>query len=167
MFELLHDFQIYKTKIAIPDYLLEGVYELKKIDDGTPKTNNGGWHSKTFTPYKDNYNGRYKWTKTFIDDITAVVNTKWNDVKFNRAWFNLSPSGSTNKWHDHGSHPVVGVLYIEVPDNSGEIEFRKDKDYFSYLPTKGDFLIFPGPLEHAVKAGTNTTDRLSLAINFS
>jgi hypothetical protein len=166
MFEPLEKFEIFKTKIDIPDYLIEKMYELKKLDKGTPKTNRGGWHSKTFTPYKNYYNGRYTWTKEFLEHILKIVNSKWTGTRLNRAWFNLSPSGSTNRWHNHGTHPIVGVIYIKVPNDSGTIEFKNNDEIFSYLPNEGDFLVFPGSLEHQVLAGKNTEDRISLAINF-
>lgn len=166
MFEPLGKFDIFRIQISIPNYMVERIYEVKKFDQGTPKTNQNGWHSKTFTPYKDYYNGRYKWTKEFLEQITNLVNNQWPGTKFNRAWFNLSYQGGTNRWHDHGSHPWVSVLYIQVPENSSEIEFEKDKELFSYMPSEGDFLVFPGKLNHRVKEHGSTVDRISMAINF-
>ncbi len=166
MFEQIHKFEIFKTKIDIPKNMIEKIYELKALDLGTSKTNKGGWHSKTFTPYKDYYNGRYKWTMGFIEDSMAKVNVKWPDVKFNRAWFNLSHFGGTNRWHDHGLHPIVSVTYIQVPENSSNIEFEKDNEIFSYSPSVGDFLVFPGNLKHQVISHNSDIDRISFAINF-
>lgn len=166
MFEPLGKFEIYRQIIEIPDYMIDKIYDLKKEDLGMPKTNQGGWHSKTFTPYKDYYNGRYKWTKEFLETAINMVQAQWPQSQFSRAWFNLNPSGSTNKWHDHGEHTRVAVIYVSVPDHSGSIEFRKDQEIVSYEPRLGDFLVFPGKLEHRVVAGANTEDRISMAINF-
>lgn len=166
MFESLEKFNIYKTRVDIPSYTLEKVYELKQYDNGAPKTNIGGWHSKTFTPYKDYYNGRYKWTKEFIEYLLEIVNSKWPNTKFNRAWFNMSFEGGTNRWHDHGQHPIVGVVYLQTPNGSSSIEFEENGQIFSYLPTVGDFLVFPGKLQHRVLAHNSSVDRISLAINF-
>ena len=167
MFESLNKFEIYRTKIPIPDYMIEKIYQVKEQDLGTPKTNIGGWHSKTFTPYKDYYNGRYKWTQEFIEHVLTIVNTKWPDTQFNRAWFNMSFLGGTNKWHDHGIHPIVGVFYIQVPDGSSSIEFEENGEFFSYLPAEGDFLVFPGKLQHRVLSHESSIDRISMAINFN
>jgi hypothetical protein len=150
MFELLEKFEIYKTHVPVPEYMITEIYKVKEFDLGTPKTNYGGWHSKTFTPYKDYYNGRYKWTKQFIEDSLKLVNSKWDAIRFDRAWFNMSHLGSTNRWHSHGGHPIVGVFYIQVPTGSSSIEFEKDGETYSYLPRVGDFLIFPGHLNHRV-----------------
>ncbi len=166
MFESLEKFEIYKISIPLPEYMISSVYKTKELDQGTPKTNYGGWHSKTFTPYKDYYNGRYKWTKEFIEHIVDIVNYKWPNTKFNRAWFNMSFEGGTNRWHDHGDHPIVGVFYIQVPEGSSCIEFEKDGETFSYYPKVGDFLVFPGKLNHRVLSHNSKTDRISMAINF-
>lgn len=166
MFESLEKFDIFKIKVDLPDDILEMVYTTKKLDPGTPKTNKGGWHSKTFTPYKDYYNGRYKWTKGIIENILYLVNQQWPGTTFNRAWFNLSYQGGTNRWHDHGEHPIVGVLYLQIPAGSSCIEFEQDQETFSYLPSTGDFLVFPGKLKHRVLSHNSNIDRISMAINF-
>lgn len=166
MFESLGKFEIYRKSIDIPEYLLDKIYEVKSQDQGTPKSNIGGWHSKTFTPYKDYYNGRYKWTRVFLENLLEEVKKKWPSTKFNRAWFNLNVEGSTNRWHNHGEHPIVAVLYVKVPNGSGTIEFKKEDEIFSYEPKEGDFLVFPGKLDHQVTPGINKEDRISLAINF-
>lgn len=165
--ELIHsNFNIWKTNTVIPENTIEKMYALKELDEGNSRTNIGGWHSRTFTPYRDYYNGRYQWTTTLIEPIVEIVNKQWNDAKFSRAWFNLSGPGGTNKWHDHGQHSIVSVLYILTPEGGGNIEFRKDTEVFSYKPTAGDFLVFPGYLEHRVLENNAPTDRISLAVNF-
>ncbi len=166
MFESLEKFDIYKTTVSIPDNMVESIYNLKKLDEGTPKTNYGGWHSKTFTPYKDYYNGRYKWTQEFIEYLLITVRSRWVDTKFNRAWFNLAHEGGTNRWHNHGQHPIVGVVYIQLPPGSSDIEFEQDSEKFTYSPKEGDFLIFPGSLQHRVLAHASSIDRISMAVNF-
>ncbi len=166
MFESLNKFDIFKTTINLPEDVVEKVYLIKTFDPGTPKTNKGGWHSKTFTPYKDYYDGRYKWTKNLIEDILDKVNQKWTNTTFNRAWFNLSHQGGTNRWHDHGEHPIVGVLYIQIPQDSSSIEFEQEQETFRYLPSTGDFLVFPGKLRHRVLSHNSEIDRISMAINF-
>ncbi len=166
MFESLEKFDIYKTIVSIPDNMVESIYNLKKLDEGTSKTNYGGWHSKTFTPYKDYYNGRYKWTQEFIEQLLTIVRTKWASTEFNRAWFNLAYKGGTNRWHNHGEHPIVGVVYIQLPPGSSDIEFEQDSEKFTYSPKEGDFLVFPGSLQHRVLSHGSSIDRISMAVNF-
>jgi hypothetical protein len=166
MFEPLEKFEIFRTKVDLPADLIENIYALKKLDTGTPKTNYGGWHSKTFTPYKNYYNGRYKWTQGFLEYLMSIARTKWPNVQFNRAWFNLAHQGGNNRWHNHGKHPIVGVVYLQVPEGASGIEFEKGSERFVYNPILGDFLIFPGSLEHRVLNHESSIDRISLAINF-
>jgi hypothetical protein len=169
MMELIHHFKIYKTRVEIPADFIDSIYKLKEAEAVSilQKTNIGGWHSKTFTPYKDYYNGRYKWTTNIIESLTSIVQHTWPNVIFNRAWFNMSYPGGTNRWHDHGSHPIVSVLYIKTPTPCSSIEFRQDSELFQYRPIAGDFLVFPGTLEHRVLENESIDERISMAINFS
>jgi len=162
---MFDEFNISKKVLSVPAGLVENIYELKKLDLGTPKTNYGGWHSKTFTPYRDYYNGRYKWTAPIIELLIDNTRDVMPNLKLSRAWFNLSYEGSNNRWHDHGKHPLVCVYYIQVPPMSSDIEFRKNNQTFSYTPSEGDFLMFPGHLEHRVQTHKSYIDRISLAIN--
>jgi hypothetical protein len=166
MFTSLDNFDIYKTKLDLPENIISNIYKIKQLDPGTPKTNKGGWHSKTFTPYKDYYNGIFKWTQPLIEQILDIVRSKWPSSEFNRAWFNLSYEGGTNRWHNHGAHPIVGVLYIQIPEGSSSIEFEQNQNFFQYMPSVGDLLIFPGKLQHRVLAHNSMIDRISMAINF-
>jgi hypothetical protein len=162
--ELIHHFKIYRTRLNVPEDLIEKIYRLKEIEpsDVPQKTNVGGWHSKSFTPYKEYYNGRYQFSKSIIDQLVSQQN-----YKFDKAWFNLNGPGGTNKWHNHGTSPVVSVFYIQTPNPCSDIEFKKNNELFSYTPRAGDFLVFPGELEHRVLENQSTEDRISLAINFS
>jgi hypothetical protein len=162
--ELIHHFNIYKTRLAVPEKLIENIYKLKDIEptDIPQKTNVGGWHSKSFTPFRDYYNGIYHFSKLIIEQLISTQN-----YKFDKAWFNLNQPGGTNNWHHHGASPVVSVFYIKTPNPCSNIEFKKENEIFSYTPLAGDFLVFPGDLEHRVLENTSTEDRISLAINFS
>ena len=161
--ELIHHFKIYKTKVEIPADFIEKIYKLKDLEakDIPQKTNVGGWHSKTFTPYRDYYGGMYQFSASLISTLVPG-----QEYEFDKAWFNLNGPGGTNHWHDHGTSPVVSVLYIKVPSPCSNIEFRKGSEFFSYAPSSGYFLVFPGDLEHRVLENPANEDRISLAINF-
>ena len=41
-------------------------------------------------------------------------------------WFNIAGPGESTGWHDHKERSELsGVYYLHVPDNSGDIHFRK------------------------------------------
>ena len=100
-----------------------------------------------------------------VAEIDAEVKDQISRI-ISRSWFNINSTGNSNNWHHHGGHPMVGVFYIQVPKNSGSIEFQKNEEVFSYLPSVGDFLLFSGNLNHRVLENQSTEDRISLAINF-
>ena len=44
-------------------------------------------------------------------------------------WFNIAAPGESTGWHDHKERSELsGVYYLHVPDNSGDIHFRKKDD---------------------------------------
>jgi hypothetical protein len=165
--ELLNEhFDIWKSTVAIPKDVTSHVYELQKKDPvGYKKSNYGGWHSRSFV-YTQKYNRRdYSWIVETIQTVDIQMQEK--GYCFSRSWFNINSTGNSNNWHHHGEHPFVGVLYISVPENSGDIEFRKNGTSYSYAPKAGDFVAFPGTLEHRVLENKSLDNRISLAINFS
>ena len=44
-------------------------------------------------------------------------------------WVNIAAPGESTGWHDHKERSELsGVYYLYVPDNSGDIHFRKNID---------------------------------------
>jgi hypothetical protein len=169
MMELINkNFNIWKTVIDIPSTVIDNVYELRKKDPiGYKKSNYGGWHSKSFV-YTQKYNRRdYSWIVETLSTVDTAMQQVGVGYKFSRSWFNINSKGNSNNWHHHGAHPFVGVLYITVPEFSGDIEFKHDTETYLYTPAPGEFLAFPGSLEHRVLENQSTENRISLAINFS
>jgi hypothetical protein len=165
--ELINEkFNIWKSVIDLPTDLISKVYDLQKKDPiGYKKSNYGGWHSKSFV-YTQKYNRRdYSWIVQPLSEIDQMI--KQMNYRFSRGWFNINSKGNSNNWHHHGHHPFVGVLYISVPENSGDIEFEKDEEFFYYTPISGDFVAFPGKLMHRVLENQSDENRISLAMNFS
>jgi len=163
---LNHEFDIWKARVDLPKDVITEVYNLQAKDPiGYKKSNYGGWHSRSFV-YTRQYNRRdYSWIVDTLSEIDILMKEK--NYQFSRGWFNINSKGNSNNWHNHGAHPFVGVLYLDVPNNSGDIEFQKNQELYSYTPSVGDFVAFPGNLEHRVLENKSTEDRISLAINFS
>lgn len=166
MLKLIHPFKIYTTTCNVPKQLIGDLYAYKETDIGLRKTSIGGWHSKTFNLTKKYDSRSYEWTRSIIESLEAIITKEWPTYRFDRGWFNINGIGAGNRWHSHGDHPVVGVLYIKAPADSGSIEFRKDEEHFVYTPLTGDFVVFPGDLDHQVLASKTTDERISMAINF-
>ena len=57
------------------------------------------------------------------------------------------------------------MLYVQVPENSGGIEFRRQEEYQVFYPTAGDFIEFSGNLAHRVLPNLSDDYRISVAFN--
>jgi len=66
--------------------------------------------------------------------------------------------------HDHMfSSTIVGVYYLNVPDNKGAILFKVNDEWGSYQPSEKELLIFPSYLEHDTLK--NDTEEWRISIN--
>ena len=103
------------------------------------------------------------------------------------SWVNKHPPKHSGNRHAHLNSMFTGVLYIDIPDNSGEISFGlpmaqpswitgtinpKVNDYNIYnskvwtLPTNtGMCIFFPSHLEHWVSVNDSDYDRYTIAFN--
>jgi len=97
------------------------------------------------------------------------------------AWVNLQDAGGFNHFHTHGESPLSGAFYLRVPEESGDIIFRDPRlginlagmkgdgancfSVTSHTPRRGELVIFPGWLEHAVDVNMSPMARISIAIN--
>lgn len=55
---------------------------------------------------------------------------------------------------------------LNPQDRGGKIEFRDGASYWDEQPRAGDFVVFPGTLEHRVHPHSSTEPRISIAFNF-
>lgn len=83
--------------------------------------------------------------------------------------------------HNHTGAILVGVYYIQVPPNSGDILLHdprgvninwpdpdiksNERPFVRITPSAGDLLLFPGYLVHSVEPNLSNETRISLAIN--
>jgi len=103
------------------------------------------------------------------------------------SWLQYNPPGSYFVRHDHYGALISGVLYLEVPENSGDILFhspletrrvsntffervkKEDTEYnFShvrYSPIVGEMLIFESWLQHTVRQNKSNGNRISVSFN--
>ena len=103
------------------------------------------------------------------------------------SWLQFNQPGSYFIRHDHYGALVSGVLYLQVPKESGEIIFhnpiearrvsntffdrakKEENDYnFShvkYKPVVGKMLIFESWLQHTVEQNKSNSNRISVSFN--
>jgi len=102
------------------------------------------------------------------------------------SWANISIKDNSQEFHTHNGSIFSAVYYVSAPKGSGNIIFEdpkepdmlpikirstKDRNHLSftrisYPPKPGSLLIFRSYLRHMVESGTNTTPRISIAMNF-
>ena len=112
-----------------------------------------------------------------------------SDIKYKilSSWVNKHPPKHSAHKHDHANSMFTGVLYIDVPDNSGALTFGvsmstptwitrtinpsvNNHNIFNsrtwFLPTRnGGCVLFPSHLEHWVSENKSIHDRYTLAFN--
>ena len=144
-------FNIESSTININNDLIDHILKLSQTLPSNQHTNIGGWQRDFIS------NGRPG--PDWLNPITSQI-----DRKIQRLWVNINGPGHYNEWHTHYL-AKVGVIYLKVPSNSGDIEFRKDDEVYRITPQPGQFLTFPGSLEHRVLENQSSENRISIAIN--
>ena len=120
-------------QIPLANDLVDKVLELTNtIPSTNGLSNKGGWQVVIT-------NRQIVWVESIRHTIEQLTKKKTE-----RFWFNVNGPGHFNDWHSHFSNCDAVVLYIAVPINSGDIEFRQGEVSKTITPTQGTLLIFPG-----------------------
>jgi hypothetical protein len=141
-------------QMALADDLVDKVLELVNIiPSAVGLSNKGGWQG-VITDQQIN------WVESVRRDIEQLTKKKTE-----RFWFNVNGPGHFNDWHRHFFNCYAAVLYIDVPLNSGDIEFRQGNISKTITPEHGTLLVFPGTLDHRVLPNLSQGNRISLSTN--
>jgi len=105
-----------------------------------------------------------------ILEKSLVVPYKELGLPLDEFWFNIAAPGESTGWHDHkGRSELSGVYYLQVPDNSGDIHFRKkiDDETFEWemKSQTGKLILFDSNIEHSVPENKSNKNRISIAFN--
>lgn len=118
----------------------------------------------------------------FLCDVCKVeTNIK---VEITSSWVNVHKKGDWAQSHRHMNSVLSGVVYLEVPENSGDIIFESpmqlfgptlifkyqsnnilNRDEYLFTPKKNKLYLFPSHLKHSVLQNLSNDDRISLAFN--
>ena len=163
--------------------LIDYAYNLRDSDErGRTASNRGGYQSQPF-PVK----GGDILQDFLINIISNIPSFRNNvDVKCD-SWVNINPPLSFNVKHCHPNCDIAGVLWIKIPENSGDIVFQSPYNFISYnemlcytrefqekgkyfhdykFPAReGKLLLFPAHLEHKVGDNNSDEDRISVSFN--
>lgn len=169
---------------TIKNDLISWIYEFQKTDEGTIKSNRGGWQSKEDHFYFDPSFARYyDYIVRHILSSTPFPNTK---VILSNMWININRKGDYNASHDHPRSLLSGVFWVKTPKDCGGIVFESPMEFnYSFLyekahpqlkelnfnnskhfsPLEGSILLFPSNLRHHVEPNQSEEDRISIAFN--
>lgn len=102
------------------------------------------------------------------------------------SWLQLNNPNSYFHRHEHYGAIVSGVVYLQTPENCGDITFfnpievrKQNRAFFyklnspnpygdiniEYTPTKGKMILFESWLQHAVGFNRSTENRISISFN--
>jgi uncharacterized protein (TIGR02466 family) len=164
--------------------------------------NDNNWHNKrtygnTITSYHDDSKRNYIGTVN-DNDLGEFLNINAREYiqycGFNpdtniriESWLNLNPPDTHHSLHEHYGCFMGGVLWLTVPEHSGDFavhdplgvrvqnttqySFAKTEpgpyntDVYSIYPVEGKMLMFPSWLPHQVRPNQSDQDRISIAFN--
>lgn len=117
-------------------------------------SNKGGWQ----IDYQDD-------PPLWIQPTYAQAKALMVGYSVKRAWINVNGPGHSNRWHRHHIDDYTAVLYVQVPENSGIMEFRVDRVDYPIQPVVGKLFVFSSNYMHCVHENKSMDNRISMAFN--
>ena len=168
-----------KNFSEIKDGFIDWMVNYSKVYPQNYRSNVNGYQSpddfykeKSFAPFLNYMSER-------ILDLVDVYRESEESAmectpRLSNIWFNINYKGSYNTIHTHPGSILGGVLYVNVPENSGDINFQHQDSHslsliqhtsFSIMPYDGLMLLFPASLSHGVGMNYSDQPRFSIAFN--
>ena len=174
----LENFPLVKKRVV--SYIYK---EKEKFPESVVKSNIGGWQSKYNYITSDNIltqiiSGGLSYLRSFY---------KFPNMSIKSIWININKKNNFNRLHNHPECDLSGVLWINIPKGSGNLEFESPHSFTAYsvvnsysekfkldsynypgykmYPKEGSMLVFPSYLEHMVKPNESDEDRISVSFN--
>tara|TARA_B100000900_G_C20243098_1_gene578743 strand:+ start:51 stop:626 length:576 start_codon:yes stop_codon:yes gene_type:complete len=159
-------------------------------NEGTKKSNIGGWHSNDFNEKDDSILIKSLWPNIKKQAIRFGKEIDLN-VKgiLGNLWVNVNEYKDSNFLHHHPGCLLSGVYYIKTPENCGNITFyhpshllllhdwmKHESNEFNsynsatwwYPSIEGMLYLFPSWLLHAVEPNLSKREkRISVSFNIS
>ena len=182
---------LFSTPVCYDEYELDK-YEVELIKketfhDGLPHDGSFTNDHSILLKYPNLSNVVHTHIKSSLYDANSLHIMRDIKYKITSSWVNKHPPKHSAHKHDHPNSMFTGVLYIDIPDNSGSLSFRVPmstptwitgtitptvNSYNIYnsrtwsLPTDiGMCILFPSHLEHWVSENKSNYDRYTIAFN--
>lgn len=147
----------------------------------------GGWQS-SLDLHRDS---RFDTFTALVRKVMADIETFYRiDPEFElcieSCWANVLEGTHSNAFHTHAGADFAGVYYVRVPKGSGTLRFRDPRqqpglfappiekfttytaEAIDFFPEEGRLLLFPGWLEHEVRANDiKSRDETRISISFN
>jgi hypothetical protein len=83
-------------------------------------------------------------------------------------WFNFMPPGHVTTLHTHDDidELLSGVIYVTVPERSGNLVLETNDEKIELEPVQGNYVFFDPRTPHAVTKNESADSRLSIGMNF-
>jgi len=128
----------------------------------------------TDTRNEDSYCPPSPIVEDIIEEITSVFQQVTNEeIVAKQYWGHIHEKNMSTGEHNHLNHYVSAVLYVSVPEGSGDLVFRPKLNHRYHgwgatiiKPEKGFYYIFPAYLDHYVTRNQSDKNRISFSINF-
>jgi uncharacterized protein (TIGR02466 family) len=157
--------------------------DIKKHQDGTIKSNRGGWQSDNLVDDERLADLIHVIEERALHVRNDLVKDGNGEFKVNWMWVNFNKKGSYNLAHVHTDCDLCGCLYVKTHKNCGKIFFEDPRyvsrmndikysvqnrlayDTIEYIPEDGKLLFFPNWLKHGVESNSTDEYRISIAFN--
>jgi len=96
-----------------------------------------------------------------------ILNLNGDDLSIGY-WFNLMQPGhvTTLHRHDDDDELLSAVIYLTVPEDSGNLILKTPDQDISLKPVTGNYIYFDPKTPHSVSVNESNTHRLSIGMNF-
>ena len=109
-----------------------------------------------------------------IEEMASVFYQVTNEkIVAKQYWGHIHEKNMSTREHNHLNYYVSAVLYVSVPEGSGDLVFRPKLNHryhgwgsTTIKPEKGFYYMFPGYLDHYVTRNQSNSNRISFSINF-
>jgi len=180
----LFSIPIYINKLEISDkikkYCNNCEFEPTSNNDGKLSKNKFILNEKIFKKIKKQIYENANIYKSKILEIEDNI-----ELVFKNSWILTHDKNDYAELHHHSNSLISGVLYIKVPENSGDIIFQKPnifsfepiialkyKNYnlhnsstWTYKTQENLLILFPSNLPHKVQPNLSNQSRISIAFN--
>ena len=176
----LSDNDIHPTKTSLNEDLLNFVVgEVEKNPQVVKKSNRGGWQSRTDLHKEPALED----LKKQIYNVCKSIFPPMQGMYFQQMWAGVNKKGHYNILHQHGQYMLSGGYYLQVPENSGKIQFRDPRpsamanwiatnilrsgEWEGYTPKASDLMIWPAFLDHQVEPSQSDQDRIMISFDLN